>query len=81
MQLLAYDAAGVEITRDYAEPFSLSFTTAYSGTYYVYVFSIREAGNNASYTLSLQAGRSTPWHSSDCSSCYGCRYIEPAASG
>jgi hypothetical protein len=60
VQLLAYDAAGVEITRDYAEPFALSFTTAYSGAYYVYIFSSAEAGNDASYTLSLQAG--SPLH-------------------
>jgi hypothetical protein len=56
VQILAYDAAGDEITRDYAEPFALSFTTAYSGVYYVYIFSSAEAGNDASYTLSLQAG-------------------------
>ena len=60
VQLLAYDAAGVEITRDYAEPFVLSFTTVYSGDYYVYVFSSSEADNDASYALSLQAG--SPLH-------------------
>ena len=60
VQLLAYDAAGVEITRDYAEPFALSFTTAYSGAYYVYIFSSAEAHNDASYTLYLQAG--SPLH-------------------
>lgn len=56
VQLLAYDAAGTELTRDYTEPFALSFTTAYSGAYYVYVFSSSEAVNDATYTLSLQAG-------------------------
>jgi hypothetical protein len=60
VQLLAYDAAGVEITRDYAEPFALSFTTAYSGVYYVYIFTSVEANNDASYTLYLQAG--SPLH-------------------
>jgi hypothetical protein len=56
VQLLAYDAAGVEITRDYADPFRLAFNASYSGTYYVYVFSSPESGNTASYTLQLQAG-------------------------
>lgn len=54
VQLLAYDAAGKELLRDYSDPFGLTFTTAYSGTYYVYVFSSPEAANNASYTLTIQ---------------------------
>jgi hypothetical protein len=60
VQLLAYDAAGTELTRDYAAPFMLAFTTSYSGTYYVYVFSASEAGNNASYTLTLRVGSPLP---------------------
>lgn len=60
VQLLAYDAAGSEIVRDYAEPFDLSFTTPYSGTYYVYVFSASEADNGASYTLVIRAGDPLP---------------------
>jgi hypothetical protein len=60
VQLLAYDAAGVEITRDYADPFSLAFTASYNGVYYVYIFSSAEADNNASYTLRLQLG--SPLH-------------------
>ena len=60
VQLLAYDAAGTELTRDYAAPFMLAFTTSYSGTYYVYVFSASEAGNNASYTLTLRVGNPLP---------------------
>jgi len=60
VQLLAYDAAGVEVTRDYSDPFRLAFTTSYSGTFYVYVFSDPEAGNTGSYTLTIRAGDPLP---------------------
>ena len=60
VQLLAYDAAGSEITRDYSDPFRLAFTTSYSGTFYVYVFSDPEAGNTGSYTLTIRAGDPLP---------------------
>lgn len=60
VQLLAYDTAGTEVTRDYAEPFKLAFNTPYSGTYYMYVFSAPEADNHASYTLTLSAGDLLP---------------------
>lgn len=60
VQLLAYDAAGSEITRDYSDPFRLAFTTSYSGTFYVYVFSDPEAGNTANYTLTTRAGDPLP---------------------
>jgi hypothetical protein len=56
VQLLAYDAAGVEIGRDYTEPFELSFNTIYNGTYYVYVFSDPVAENLDRYSLTLRAG-------------------------
>ena len=38
----------------------LAFTTSYSGTFYVYVFSDPEAGNTASYTLTIRAGDPLP---------------------
>lgn len=56
VQLLAYDAAGTLISRSYAEPFELAFTTTYNGAYYVYVFSSPDANNYAHYTLTLRAG-------------------------
>ena len=65
VQLLAYDAAGTEITRDYAAPFDLSFSTPYNGAYYVYVFSAPEASNSASYTLTLGAESSIPGFSAE----------------
>jgi hypothetical protein len=58
VQLLAYDAAGVEICRDYAEPLQLSFNSTYTGAYFVYVFSDPEAENLDRYTLTLRAGSS-----------------------
>jgi hypothetical protein len=60
VQLLAYDAAGNEITRDYEDPFALAFNTSYTGTYYVYVFSSPEADNYASYTITIRAGGPLP---------------------
>jgi hypothetical protein len=60
VQLLAYDAAGNEITRDYEDQFALAFNTSYTGTYYVYVFSSPEADNYASYTITIRAGGPLP---------------------
>ena len=56
VQLLAYDAAGAEIDRDYTEPYNLSFDTTYTGAYFVYVFSDPQVVNTASYSLRLRTG-------------------------
>ncbi len=53
VQLVIYDAAGVEIARDFSAPFNMIISLP-SGTSYIYVFSDPAKNNTASYSLLVQ---------------------------